>query len=80
MIVAELSTWLREAIRCTSRQQQGKKFEVKELFTGTEWDNLTSGEKRQLGVLYSSEYREGRIPSVRKIDNNKQHHSMYERI
>ena len=78
--MADLPNWLRDAVQRTSEQPPGKKFEVKNLFKGVEWDKLTSGEKRQLGILYSTEYKEGRIPSIRRITNNKQHHNMYEKF
>ncbi len=76
----ELQEMLKTAIELTSQQPMGCKFEIKKLFSGTEWDKLTAGEKRHLGIMYSNEYKNGKIKGIRKIENNKQHHNMYEKL
>lgn len=75
--MADLRKMLDKAISLTKQQPPGREFEVKMLFSGTEWDELDVGEKRQLGILYSKEYKEGRLPGIQRIENNRQHHSVY---
>ena len=75
--MAVLQEMLQKAILLTMQQPAGRTFEVKKLFPGTEWDKMTVGEKRQLGTLYSNEYKNGRIKGIRRIENNKQNHSVY---
>ena len=75
--MAVLQEMLQKAILLTMQQPTGQAFEVKKLFPGIEWDKMTVGEKRQLGTLYSNEYKNGRIKGIRRIENNKQHHNVY---
>ena len=78
--MVDLEERLAEAIKLTKRQPIGSKFVVRKLFSGTYWDELTVGEKRLLGTMYSNAYKNGNIPGIIKLENNKQHHSVYERI
>jgi len=78
--VTEIKVMLNEAIFRTNQQPIGQIFRVKDLFTGTEWGKLSAGEKRQLGILYSNEYKNNQIHDVKKLENNKQHHSVYQRL
>ena len=78
--MVEIKAMLKEAIFRTDQQPIGQIFRVKDLFTGTEWAKLSAGEKRQLGILYSNEYKNNQIHGVKKIDNNKQHHCVYKKL
>ena len=75
--MVDLKEMLKEAIRRTSVQPAGQRFCVKDLFTGTEWNMLDVGSKRQLGILYSKEYKRGGIQGIVRVENNKQHHNVF---
>ena len=58
----------------------GQEFLVKELFQGTEWSNLSRGEKLGFGRFFKREVLGGRVPGVefiKKTDNNS---SKYRRV
>ena len=60
--------------------KQGQEFLVKELFQGTEWSNLTNGERRSFGRHFKNEVLDGKVPGVefiKKADNNS---SKYRRV
>ena len=78
--MAELKKWLKEVVFRATQQPKGQIFEIKMLFTGTEWNKLSVGEKRQLGSLFSNELKEGNIPDIIRVENNKQHHNVYQKI
>ena len=73
--------WLQEAIRIIDAQlKEGKAFEVKSLFSGHKWNELTSGQKRYFGVYFSNAVTSGRINNVQQITENKAHHKQYIKI
>ncbi len=58
----------------------GEQFEVKSLFSGTQWEKLSTGDRRSFGKYFSSQVKDGELPGVRKVGECKNHHNMYERI
>lgn len=55
----------------------GKKFEVKHLFPGHEWETLSRGERITFGKYFSDAVKEGRFPAVTKCEEGKNHHNQY---
>ncbi len=55
----------------------GQTFVLKSLFTGTRWDELTSGEKKGFGRYFSNKVKDGAIPNVQKLGEDKAHHNKY---
>lgn len=73
--------WLQEAINIIDKQlEEGRIFEVKSLFPGHKWNELTNGQKRYFGVLFSNAVTSGKINSVRQSTENKAHHKQYIKI
>lgn len=69
---------LQRAKETIERQiQPNKKFEVKELFPGHEWNALPRGERSQFGVYFSAAVNEGRMDMVEKCENGKSGHNQY---
>lgn len=59
------ATWIQLAIeRMCEKTSSSPAFELKELFTGDEWNVLTSGEKSTLGKVFAAEVRSGNIDSI----------------
>lgn len=55
----------------------GEGFEVKALFNGIDWENLTRGEKILFGRYFSNEVNDGNVKGVRKIGKAKNNHTIY---
>ena len=55
----------------------GKKFEVKHLFPGHEWEALTRGERITFGKYFSDAVKEGRLPAIVRCEEGKNHHNQY---
>lgn len=61
--------------RMCEMPQNGRAFEFKELFTGTEWNQLSNGEKRSYGAAFARLVRSNGLEGVRvrEIDPNSRH-------
>ena len=55
----------------------GRKFEVKHLFPGHEWESLSRGERISFGKYFSDAVKEGRFPNVTRSEEGKNHHNQY---
>lgn len=70
--------WANRALKAIASDViPGKKFEVKHLFPGHEWEALSSGERRMFGKYFSDAVKEGRIPDIKKCEESKNHHNQY---
>lgn len=70
--------WLQRAKHTLENEiQPGKKFEVKSLFPGHEWEALSRGERTGFGSYFSTAVDEGRIDYVNKCENGKSRHNQY---
>nr|MBQ6242185.1 DUF1413 domain-containing protein [Lachnospiraceae bacterium] len=58
----------------------GQVFEVKDLFRGSKWNELSSGEKKSFGRYFSSQYNDGYLPMIKRIDEGKTHHNRYQKV
>lgn len=58
----------------------GTVFVVKDLFLGTDWDKLSSGEKKGFGRYFSNCVKEGQITSVCRDGENKAHSAKYKKV
>ena len=56
--------WLNKAILKIGAIEKGKEFALKSLFTGLEWDELGTGEKRSFGRYFKNQTKENKIPNV----------------
>ena len=55
----------------------GKKFEVKHLFPGHEWESLSRGERITFGKYFSDAVKEGRFSAIVRCEEGKNHHNQY---
>lgn len=55
----------------------GRKFEVKHLFPGHEWEALTVGERKSFGRYFATEVKDGRFPIIERCEEGKSHHNQY---
>ena len=74
------SKWFEEAKDAIkNRISTGQVFEVKDLFQGSKWNELTAGEKKGFGRYFSNQYKEGLLPGLEKVADGKTHHSRYQK-
>lgn len=69
----DYNNWIERAKECVKTLRVGTKFVVKDLFQGTEWNDLSTGEKLSFGKYFKNEVLIGKIPSVEytgKLKNN----------
>ena len=72
---------LKDAVwRAENRQYYDTPFEVKNLFTGDEWNQLTGGEKRRFGQLFAKKVDSGEVLNVCRTENANNRHNRYIRI
>lgn len=70
--------WLQRAKHTIENEiQPEKKFELKSLFPGHEWEALARGERTGFGSYFSTAVDEGRIEHVKKCENGKSRHNQY---
>lgn len=55
-------------------------FVVKDLFIGTEWNNLSANDQRAFGRFFQENIKKKKIKGIVKIENNKAHHAQYRKI
>ena len=60
----DYNIWLNKAIKKIGSLGKGKEFTLKSLFTGIEWDELKTGEKRSFGRFFKNEVNEQKIPDI----------------
>lgn len=80
-IEMNLSEVLQEAIRrAEARSNKSEPFDLKNLFIDDEWKNLEAKEKRQVGAMFAKEQKEGRIPSIIRVEDGKNRQNMYKKV
>ena len=73
--------WMRDALVALKNEVRvGQVFVAKHLFTESRWNQLTRGEKIQFGTHFSNEYKEGKVPNVKRIERGKNNHTRYEKV
>ena len=57
--------WIRRIVeRMCEKPADSPAFELKDLFTADEWNELSTGEKSTLGKVFASEVRSGSIEGI----------------
>lgn len=76
----DYSKWIELAIeRILDREGNNSPFELKELFTGEEWDTFSKGEKSRFGMEFAQMVRSGGIEGIRFAPISKNgRHNKYE--
>lgn len=70
--------WIKRAeLAIENDIQPGRKFEVKHLFPGHEWEALSRGERISFGRYFSDVVKEKRLFNVEKCENGKTRHNQY---
>ena len=70
--------WTERALKTIeTKMLPGKKFEVKHLFPGHEWEALSRGERSTFGRYFSDAVKEGKFPAVVRCEEGKTHHNQY---
>lgn len=72
----DTSKWIDLAMERMCEKSPGSPaFELKELFTGDEWNTLSTGEKSMLGKIFANQVRRGEIEGIRfaPIGKNGRH-------
>lgn len=73
----DYNSWTAQARAKIDALSSGEIFELKDLFTGMEWGELSPAEKRSFGRFFSSEQSEGRIPNINRYDDGKRGANKY---
>ena len=77
----DYETLQRQALKTiNSNLAYGNCFIVKDLFTGTVWEQLDKGEKIGFGRFFANEVKEGNIPHVIRDGKTTQNHAKYKKI
>lgn len=73
--------WYGEAVEYINNSvSKGQQFEVKSLFTGAKWNELSAGDKRSFGRYFSGKVKDGMLSNVVKVGEEKSHHNKYMKI
>lgn len=74
-------SWYKEATDYISKSiKVDQTFELKSLFTGAKWDELSAGDKKSFGRYFSGKVKDGELPEVIKTGEEKSHHNKYKKI
>lgn len=74
----DYEVWMELAKRAIEANiQVGQKFEVKNLFTGYDWEQLSRGERSSFGKYFSGAVKDGRLPMVERCEENRNRHNQY---
>ena len=60
----DYNLWINKAVMKIGALEKGKEFTLKNLFSGIEWDELKTGEKRSFGRYFKNEVKDKKIPDV----------------
>ena len=69
--------WKNKALKAIEKVETNKKFELRDLFNGSEWNTLTIGDRINFGKYFANEVREGNIPNIAAIERGANNHSKY---
>ena len=61
----------------SNKVKVGKEFELRYLFEQVMWEELTKGERIQLGKYFANAVKEGCFPNIERIQNAKNNHAQY---
>lgn len=77
----DYESWLKRGLKNVEFNiKPNMPFKLKELFIGTEWEQLTKGERISFGRYFSMAVDEGKIPNVIKMEKAKNNHNKYQKI
>lgn len=76
----DVNAWIQRAIEEVEQLSSSKKFEVKDLFNGFEWQTLSKGDRIKFGKFFKGEVIDGRVPNVVFLDRGKNNHSKYQKV
>ncbi len=71
--------WINKAIFKIGKLEKGKVFILKDLFSGVEWEEMTSGQRKEFGRQFKNKIENKMIPNV-KLSNEKRSATAYEKI
>lgn len=74
-----LEEMLRESIVRAEAHGNDKSFEIKDLFTGDEWNQLSAYEKRRLGQLFAKKVDCQEVPYIGRAPSGKNRHNRYKK-
>lgn len=78
--MVDYDDWLKKAEKSLLELKVGKTFVVKDLFTGTKWNELTGAEKREFGKHFKRAVKNEKLVGVKHIGKMKNNSALYERI
>lgn len=69
--------WMDKAKENLKKLPTGTKFVLKELFKGTEWNELTKGEKLSFGRYFKNEVNDCQVNGVTFLDKAPNNSAVY---
>lgn len=72
--------WLEKVRERINARNDNRPFELKDLFVGEEWNQLSRGERSTLGRAFAAEVRAGKFSNVQVVSLGKSRHNRYQRI
>ncbi|MBE6856501.1 MAG: DUF1413 domain-containing protein [Ruminococcus sp.] len=69
--------WLEKAKNRINTLPVGTTFEVKELFDSIEWGELSAKERQSFGRYFSSNYNDGQINNICRVDDGRRGPNKY---
>lgn len=73
--------WLKKGIQNIETEIEPEKvFELKELFIGFGWEQLSKGERISFGRYFSAVVKAGKIPNIVKVEKGTNNHTRYKKI
>lgn len=70
--------WLMLAIQqIDEKVKENVPFEVKQLFKGFDWEQLTKGERILFGKYFANAVREGMVSNVIRVQRANNNHTRY---
>lgn len=72
--------WFQKALEGIDRTAENTVFLVKELFQGTDWNGLATGDKLKFGSYFKNKVSTGNVPNVRYIGKAQNNSAQYMKI
>ena len=69
--------WLNKAIDKINGLDAGTVFEVKDLFDSIEWNELSAKERQGFGRYFSTDYKNGQIKNIHRVEDGKRKPNRY---
>ncbi len=73
----DMEMWINKAILSIGKISVGEAFTLKDLFTGTEWKQLSAGEVRDFGRKFKSSVLNEKIPGISHVGKAKNGSNLY---